>query len=98
MSDDCSSTLLRISTVEAANPGSNPSYPIRVMVSRTIDSIGSSAPAEISPPTTARRVVTKTSQATRAHGFTTRAASRTLSEMASATLSGWPSVTDSEVK
>ncbi len=56
------------------------------------------APSEISPPTRAKSVVTNTSQATLARGSTLRAASRTASEMASATLSGWPSVTDSEVK
>ena len=55
-------------------------------------------PVVISPATTASPVVTSVSQATRALGSLAMMASRTASEMASATLSGWPSVTDSEVK
>src|SRR5471030_2333688 len=41
---------------------------------------------------------TRVSQATRLAGSCARQASRTLSEMRSATLSGWPSPTDSEEK
>ena len=52
----------------------------------------------ISPATTTRPVVISVSQATRAAGSFARTASRTESEIWSATLSGWPSVTDSEVK
>ena len=52
----------------------------------------------ISPATTARPVVMSVSQATRPFGSSVRTASRTASEIWSATLSGWPSVTDSEVK
>src|SRR3954471_7283822 len=47
---------------------------------------------------TARPVVTSVSQATRDEGSSASKASRTASEIASATLSGWPSVTDSDVK
>src|SRR5258706_16234690 len=47
---------------------------------------------------TARPVVTRVSQATRATGSFSRRQSSTASEMASATLSGCPSVTDSDVK
>src|SRR5690242_10094078 len=47
---------------------------------------------------TARPVVTSVSHATREAGSSASSASRTASEMASATLSGWPSVTDSDVK
>ena len=52
---------------------------------------------EISPETTTRPVLTSVSQATRPVGSSRRTASRTPSEIWSATLSGWPSVTDSEV-
>src|SRR5436309_8415623 len=53
---------------------------------------------EISPATTTSPVVINVSQATRASGSSARTASRTVSEIWSATLSGCPSVTDSEVK
>src|SRR5438876_9833689 len=53
---------------------------------------------EISPATTTRPVVISVSHATRPPGSSARTASRTESEIWSATLSGWPSVTDSEVK
>src|ERR1700716_4093126 len=52
----------------------------------------------ISPATTTRAVVISVSQATRPMGSSLRTASRTESEIWSAILSGWPSVTDSEVK
>src|SRR5882672_1159830 len=51
----------------------------------------------ISPPTTTRPVVKKVSQATRPWASSSRTASRTVSEIWSAILSGWPSVTDSDV-
>src|SRR6476469_125261 len=53
---------------------------------------------EISPATTTSPVVISVSQATRPPGSSARTASRTVSEIWSATLSGCPSVTDSEVK
>src|SRR4051794_9102264 len=53
---------------------------------------------EISPATTTRPVVTSVSQATRPIGSSVRTASRIESEIWSAILSGWPSVTDSDVK
>src|SRR3954471_13687102 len=53
---------------------------------------------EISPATTTSPVVTSVSQATRPIGSSLRTASRIESEIWSAILSGWPSVTDSEVK
>ncbi len=43
-------------------------------------------------------VLTRVSQATRPSGSSAMIASRTPSEIWSLTLSGWPSVTDSEVK
>src|SRR6266511_5759997 len=52
----------------------------------------------ISPATTTRPVVIKVSQATRPLTSSRRTASSTESEIWSAILSGWPSVTDSEVK
>src|SRR5690348_11566858 len=52
----------------------------------------------ISPATTIRPVVSIVSQATREKGSPPSAASTTASETWSAILSGWPSVTDSEVK
>jgi hypothetical protein len=52
----------------------------------------------ISPATITRPVVTRVSQATLPFASSVRTASRTPSETWSATLSGWPSVTDSEVK
>src|ERR1044071_4979993 len=51
----------------------------------------------ISPETTTRPVLTSVSQATRPAGSSRMTASRTPSEIWSATLSGWPSVTDSDV-
>src|SRR5271165_4648639 len=47
---------------------------------------------------TTRPVAVRVSQATRLNGSSVRQASRTASEIWSAILSGWPSVTDSEVK
>src|SRR5918997_157941 len=52
----------------------------------------------ISPEITTRPVFTSVSQATRPPGSLAITASRTPSEIWSAILSGWPSVTDSEVK
>src|SRR4029450_38393 len=51
----------------------------------------------ISPATMTRPVVISVSQATRPLGSSFRIASRTESEIWSAILSGWPSVTDSDV-
>jgi hypothetical protein len=50
----------------------------------------------ISPATITRPVVTSVSQATRLFGSSASMASSTASEIWSASLSGWPSVTDSE--
>src|SRR5262245_9779096 len=52
----------------------------------------------ISPATTTSPVVISVSQATRPLGSSARTASSTESEIWSAILSGWPSVTDSDVK
>jgi len=53
---------------------------------------------EISPATTTSPVVISVSQAQRASGSSASTASRTVSDTWSAILSGWPSVTDSDVK
>ena len=50
----------------------------------------------ISPATTTMPVVTSVSQATRPLGSSARIVSRMASEIWSAILSGWPSVTDSD--
>src|SRR5688572_1250002 len=52
----------------------------------------------ISPASTTSPVVQSVSAATRAVGSCASTASRTASDIWSATLSGWPSPTDSEVK
>jgi hypothetical protein len=51
----------------------------------------------ISPITTTRPLVTAVSQATREYGSSLSMASKIPSEIWSHILSGWPSVTDSEV-
>ena len=68
------------------------------MVSRTIAGMSTHAAVRISPPTTQRPDVRKVSQATRLLGSSAMRASRMASEIWSAILSGWPSVTDSDVK
>jgi hypothetical protein len=74
------------------------SNPIALIVSRTIFGISTYAVVVISPATMASPVVTMVSHATLAIGSCSRMASRIESEIWSAILSGWPSVTDSEVK
>src|SRR4051794_24832649 len=66
-------------------------------VSRTSREMSTYAFVEISPATTTRPVVSMVSHATRPVGSSDRMASRTASEIWSAILSGWPSVTDSEL-
>src|SRR5436189_1210666 len=67
------------------------------MVSRAILGTSTYALVVSSPDTTTRPVFTRVSQATRLSGSSASTASRTPSEIWSAILSGWPSVTDSEV-
>src|SRR5204862_7834835 len=71
---------------------------MRLMVARTMSATCTNVDVAIPPPKQARPVVTSVSHATRAVGSSARIASSTASEMASATLSGCPSVTDSDVK
>ena len=68
------------------------------MVSRANRGMSTYAVVVISPATTHRPVVSNVSQATRPSGSSLRIASRTESLIWSAILSGWPSVTLSEVK
>jgi hypothetical protein len=74
------------------------SYPIRFRTPRTTSGISTYASVVTSPETMATPVVTIVSTATRLRGSWVSMASRIPSEIWSATLSGWPSVTDSEVK
>src|SRR5206468_6941791 len=67
------------------------------MVPRTMSGMWTYVVVVISPATTAIPVVTSVSQATRAVGSLPMMASSTASEIWSAILSGWPSVTDSDV-
>src|SRR5213594_3803010 len=68
------------------------------MVPRTMSEMWTYVVVVISPATTAMPVVTRVSHATRAVASLAMMASSTASEIWSAILSGWPSVTDSEVK
>ena len=68
------------------------------IVLRTSRGMSTYVSVVISPATTTRPVVISVSQATRPVGSSLRTASRTASETWSAILSGWPSVTDSDVK
>src|SRR2546421_3998270 len=68
-----------------------------ITVLRTIEGMSMYVDVEISPATHTRPVVMSVSHATRPNGSSIRIASRMASETWSAILSGWPSVTDSEV-
>src|ERR671918_1447773 len=92
------------SWIEVATPQVSPSmpnresvYPMSVMVRRATAGMSTYVSVLISPATTTRPVVTSVSQATRPFGSSARIASSTASEIWSATLSGCPSDTDSEV-
>src|SRR5476651_1204282 len=70
---------------------------MRLMVLRTTSEKLTRAPVVISPASTTMLSLTSVSAATREVLSCARIASRTASEIWSATLSGWPSETDSEV-
>jgi len=70
---------------------------MRLMVSRTMALMSTQVRVVISPVMMAMPVVTRVSAATRPYLSAPRMASRMESEIWSATLSGCPSVTDSEV-
>src|SRR3954467_13721046 len=67
------------------------------IVSRAMSGMSTYVSVVISPDTTTRPVLTSVSHATRPPASSRRTASSTPSEIWSAILSGWPSVTDSEV-
>src|SRR3954471_11652652 len=67
------------------------------IVSRAMSGMSTYVSVVISPETTTRPVLTSVSHATRPPASSRRTASSTPSEIWSAILSGWPSVTDSEV-
>src|ERR671916_438893 len=71
---------------------------MRRIVSRATSWMSTYVFVEISPDTTTSPVLTRVSHATRPYGSSAMTASSTPSEIWSATLSGWPSVTDSDVK
>src|SRR3989442_15280972 len=71
---------------------------MRLMVLRATSAKLTCAPVVISPASTTRLSFTSVSAATRERGSCAKIASSTASEIWSATLSGWPSDTDSEVK
>merc|ERR1712169_73629 len=98
MSGDCSSIEVRTAERLKSNPYSAWVYPISLATWRTMAGILTVDLVVISPETNASPVVTRVSQATRAVGSPSITASKTESEIASAILSGWPSVIDSEVK
>jgi hypothetical protein len=97
MSDDCSSIDTSTPHEFPSKHSSSRSYPISQIVLRTRRAMSTYAFVEISPATTTSPVVSRVSQATRPRGSSSRIASRMASEIWSAILSGWPSVTDSEV-
>src|SRR5581483_4850383 len=68
-----------------------------LITSRTMRGISTYVVVVISPAMWICPVIANVSHATRPCGSSLRIASRTASEIWSATLSGWPSVTDSEV-
>src|SRR2546430_5228480 len=98
MSGDCVSREISTAQVLLSKPYAASVYPMLSIVWRTTSATLTTACVVISPATTAMPVVTRVSQATREAGSLARMASRTESEIWSATLSGWPSVTDSDVK
>src|SRR5919202_6781078 len=91
-----------IETWTPQEPPSKPfvdeSYPMPSTVDRTIVGMSTYPDVVTSPATWTRPVVTMVSTATRLAGSWVRRASRTPSLIWSQILSGWPSVTDSEVK
>ena len=97
MSGDCLSIALITAALSAEKPRSASVYPMRRIVSRAMSGMSTQVSVEISPETTTSPVFTRVSQATRPFGSSFMTASSTPSEIWSATLSGWPSVTDSEV-
>src|SRR6266571_1886679 len=97
MSGDCSWMDTAIPHVSPSKPYFARVYPISETVLRTIDGMSMYVEVEISPATHTSPVVMSVSHATRPNGSSVKIASRMASDTWSAILSGWPSVTDSEV-
>src|SRR5271167_2375403 len=98
MSGDCLPMILSTPQLAPSKPMSEVLYPISSTVLRTRASTSTQALVVTSPATITTPVLTRVSQATRPRGSAARMASSTASEIWSATLSGWPSETDSDVK
>src|SRR5262245_20855512 len=97
MSGDWRSIAVTTAQVSTLNPVSGEVYPISRMT-RLATSPNSHRPwLVISPATTTIPVLMSASQATRLSGSCARSESRIASEIWSHTLSGWPSLTDSEL-
>src|SRR5215204_3249541 len=96
MSWDCSWIDVTTPHVSPSIPKLASVYPISVTVRRTTAGISTYSDVEISPATITSPVVTNVSHATRHSGSTAMMASNTASEIRSASLSGCPSVTDSD--
>ena len=88
MSADCSWIEVTTQQVSPSMPKFASVYPISVIVLRTTAGMSMYSDVLISPATMTRPVVTSVSQATRPFGSTARMASRTASEIRSASLSG----------
>src|SRR5579863_4973717 len=97
MSADCLPMMLSTPQLAPSKPMSEVLYPISSTVLRTSASTSTQALVVISPATITTPVLTRVSQATRPRGSAAMMASSTASEIWSATLSGCPSETDSEV-
>src|SRR5436190_2359400 len=97
MSDDCSSIDVITAHELPSNPYDASVYPIARIVSRTRRGMSRCAFELISPATIAMPVVHMLSHATRLYGSCSNMPSRTASLIWSHILSGWPSVTDSDV-
>ncbi len=97
ISADCWSRATNTAHELPSRPFLPSSYPISVTVFLTIAGMSSCAFVVISPVTRTNPVQLAVSQATRLIGSCSKHASRMASETMSQTLSGCPSVTDSEV-
>src|ERR1700689_703083 len=97
MSPDCLLMVEMTAQVLQSKPCRALSYPMVWTVPRTTCWKSTYALVVISPAITTRPVAVRVSAATRLYGSCSRQASRMASETWSAILSGWPSVTDSEV-
>src|SRR4051812_16700490 len=98
MSGDCAPMDTLTPQEAPSKPLREESYPMRSTVSRTIDAMSTYPAVVTSPAMCTWPVVIMVSTATRLRGSCASIASRIESLIWSAILSGWPSVTDSEVK